>query len=70
MTQQVIDPAKAILMARRGCTREQAFWLLSTGAREHEMKVSEFAACTSPTWNCAGGLAHSQAEPCPRSPAD
>ena len=41
----VIDKAQGILMARRGCTPEEAFSLLSTAAEQNELSVDELAEC-------------------------
>ena len=41
----VIDKAQGILMARRGCTPEEAFSLLSTAAEQNELSVEELAEC-------------------------
>ena len=40
-----IEVAMGILMARRGCTTDEAFALLSDAARGHDMGVSDLAAC-------------------------
>jgi hypothetical protein len=41
----VIDKAQGILMARRGCTPQEAFTLLSNAAQENELTVDELAEC-------------------------
>jgi AmiR/NasT family two-component response regulator len=41
----LIEDAKGIVMARRGCTSEEASSLLSAAAQEHEMSVSDLAEC-------------------------
>ena len=41
----VIDKAQGILMARRGCTPQEAFDLLSTSAEQNELTVDEMAEC-------------------------
>jgi ANTAR domain len=41
----VIDKAQGILMARRGCTPQEAFSLLSTAAKHNELTVGELAEC-------------------------
>ena len=41
----VIDKAQGILMARRGCTPQEAFSLLSTAAEQNELTVDELAEC-------------------------
>jgi hypothetical protein len=41
----VIDKARGILMARRGCTPHEAFSLLSTAAQQNELTVEELAEC-------------------------
>ena len=42
------EPAQAatrILIARRGCTAEEASTLLTHAAREHNMSITAFAQC-------------------------
>ena len=41
----VIDKAQGILMARRGCTPQEAFTLLTTVAEQNELSVDEMAEC-------------------------
>jgi hypothetical protein len=41
----VIDKAKGIVMARRGCTPQEAFSLLSTAAQQNEITLAELAEC-------------------------
>ena len=41
----VIDKAQGILMARRGCTPDEAFSILNTAARQNELTVDELAEC-------------------------
>jgi hypothetical protein len=41
----VIDKAQGILMARRGCSPQEAFSLLSTAAQQNELTVGELAEC-------------------------
>ena len=41
----VIEIAKGIVMARRGCTPDEAFALLSDAAQGYAMNVSELARC-------------------------
>ena len=41
----VADLATGILVARRGCTADEAFALLSDAAQGHGMDVSDLAEC-------------------------
>jgi AmiR/NasT family two-component response regulator len=43
--ESLIVVAMDILMARRSCTTDDAFALLSDAARGHDMSVSDQAAC-------------------------
>ena len=42
---ELVESATRILMARRGCTAEEASALLTDAAREHNMSVSAMAQC-------------------------
>ena len=41
----VIEIAKGIVMARRGCAPDEAFGLLSDAARANDMSVNDLAEC-------------------------
>ena len=41
----VIDKARGILMARRGCSPKEAFSLLSNAAQRNELTVEELSEC-------------------------
>ena len=44
-TQQVLDEAKDILIARNGCTRDEAFLDLRTAAAQNELTIEALAEC-------------------------
>jgi AmiR/NasT family two-component response regulator len=43
--ESVVDLALSILSARRGCSRDEAFALLSDAALGHDMDVTDLARC-------------------------
>jgi hypothetical protein len=42
---EVVGSAVRIFVARRGCTRADAHWLLSRAAPRNNLSVTELAAC-------------------------
>jgi AmiR/NasT family two-component response regulator len=53
-TRPVIDQAKGVLMAKHGCTPDEAFDMLSTASQRSNKKVREIAAGIVSTMQDAG----------------